>query len=108
MVRASGNEVAQRHPGAVAKRPGSAVVKQPGDDVSPRPGAQVSDGTGDVPKTYKPARVALALGSGLQLHRTLHGFRRLDVLNLNGLDADAPVQGLIRNALAQARLDAIT
>ncbi|HMS77111.1 patatin-like phospholipase family protein [Gordonia sp. (in: high G+C Gram-positive bacteria)] len=64
MVRASGNEVAQRHPGAVAKRPGSAVVKQPGDDVSPRPGAQVSDGTGDVPKTYKPARVALALGSG--------------------------------------------
>lgn len=46
----------------MAKRPGNAVVKQPGDDVSPRPGAEVSDATADKP--FKPARVALALGSG--------------------------------------------
>lgn len=70
MARPSGNEVAQRNPGAVAKRPGNAVVKQagnavvkqPGDDVSPRPGTEVSDTAADKP--FKPARVALALGSG--------------------------------------------
>ena len=54
----------RRNPGAVAKRPGSAVVKQPGDDVASRPGADVSAGPVDAPKTFKPARVALALGSG--------------------------------------------
>ncbi|EIK54644.1 glycogen debranching protein GlgX [Stutzerimonas stutzeri TS44] len=49
--------------------------------------------------------LALALGGRLHLHRALHGLGRRDVLNLDALDRQPPVAGLLGHAVAQLGLD---
>jgi hypothetical protein len=49
----------------------------------------------------------LAVGAHLLLHRVLDGRRRVDALELDAIDADAPLAGRLVEDAAQARVDGV-